>query len=513
MQAPPRFSFRLWLGALILVALVPAAAVVGFTVWKSGQTLRDNSLRLLEASARVVAHAVAGELTNTATRLHMSAAAGAHEGISFLIPPEGAPLPPDIIEQVRQTGRPAVTNMLAGENGAEAKVALILPGASGRPEALAVGLVSPTELVTNLQVKDEQLGHFLIAVTDGNGHLIARSRNPERFVGKRVPDWDDLQALGSSQGVFEARTAEGGEVIFAFHTIADTPGWVVVIGEPLEAFNARWQRPLRVAIMASLLALAVAGVASTFIARQILRPVHALARHARRVVSDANYTGRPDRATSAIAEFEVLRRSLIRAEAALRRRARAERKASEKLAHMARHDALTGLANRVLFGEKLQDAIAACADGAQGALLCLDLDLFKEVNDTHGHPVGDALLQAVAKRLQASVRSTDTVARLGGDEFAIIQTSAANQPEAATELAKRLVQALSAPFDLQGMRLVISISIGVTFISARSRNAEQLMREADSALYRAKQAGRGRFCLHEPGMAASGPDHRRKAHS
>src|SRR5690606_16157160 len=124
-----------------------------------------------------------------------------------------------------------------------------------------------------------------------------------------------------------------------------------------------------------------------------------------------------------------------------RRRARAERKASEKLAHMARHDALTGLANRVLFGEKLQDAIAACADGAQGALLCLDLDLFKEVNDTHGHPVGDALLQAVAKRLQASVRSTDTVARLGGDEFAIIQTSAANQPEAATELAKRLVQA------------------------------------------------------------------------
>lgn len=189
------------------------------------------------------------------------------------------------------------------------------------------------------------------------------------------------------------------------------------------------------------------------------------------------------------------------------------RHAQARIAHMALHDALTGLANRVLFGEKLQDAIAACSGGAQGALLCLDLDLFKEVNDTHGHPVGDALLQAVAKRLQASVRSTDTVARLGGDEFAIIQTSAANQPEAATELAKRLVQALSAPFDLQGMRLVISISIGVTFISARSRNAEQLMREADSALYRAKQAGRGRFCLHEPGMAASGPDHRRKAHS
>lgn len=633
MQGPPRFSFRLWLGALILVALVPAATVVGFTLWKSGQALRDNSLRLLEGSARVVAHAVAGELANKATRLHMAAAAGTREGISFHIPPESAadaaslpvPLPQDIIERVRQTGKPAVSNMLAGENRSDPKVALILPGALGMPGALAVGLVSPDELITNLEVEDQKLGHFLIAVTDGNGYLIARSRNPERFIGKRVPDWDSLQALGASHGVFEARSAEGGDVVFAFQTIAHTPGWVVVIGEPLDEFNARWKRPLGIAIMASLVALMVAGVAAVYIARQILRPVHALAHHARRVVTDPTYTGRPDRWLSAISEFEVLRRSLIRAEAALRRRARAERRASEKLAdserryralatigalvfwrsdlegslrsatgwsdltgdpehaalgsgwldrihpedraaveeatarslktkgeldvefrlrladthwhwvrargapipddhgvvtewvgvlediherrhaqariaHMALHDALTGLANRVLFGEKLQDAIAACSGGAQGALLCLDLDLFKEVNDTHGHPIGDALLKAVTERLLASVRMDDTVARLGGDEFAIIQSSTASQPEAATELARRLVQALSAPFEIQGIRIVIGTSIGIALICARSRSTEQLLREADLALYRAKQAGRGQFCFHEQNM-------------
>ena len=643
MQGPPRFSFRLWLGALILVALVPAAAVVGFTVWKSGQTLRDNSLRLLEGSSSVVAHAVAGELINQATRVRMSAAAGTDENISFLRPSEGAldavnlpaPLPQDVIEQVRKTGKPAVTNMLMGDNPSDPKVALILPGTPGRPEALAVSLVSPTELIKNLRIRDQKLGHFLIAVTDGNGYLIARSRNPERFVGKRVPDWDDLQALGTSHGVFEARTAEGGQVVMAFHTIANTPGWIVAIGEPLEAFDARWQRPLSIAIMASLVALAMAGVAAAYIARQILRPVHALADHARRVVTDANYTGRPARAMSAISEFEVLRRSLIRAEAALRRRARAERKASEQLAHserryralatigalvfwqsdlagslrsatgwseltgdperaalgsgwldrihpedrasveeacaraletkgeldvefrlrladdnwhwvrargapipddqgvvsewvgvlediherrqaqariahMALHDALTGLANRALFGERLQDAIAACSDEAQRALLCLDLDLFKEVNDTHGHPIGDALLKAVAERLLANVRASDTVARLGGDEFAIIQTSADSQPEAATELAERLVQALSTPFEVQGLRLVIGTSIGIALIDARSRSAEQLMRQADLALYRAKQAGRGQFCLLEPSTEAGTPERRRE---
>lgn len=652
MQGPPRFSFRLWLGALILAALVPAAAVVGFTVWKSGHALRDNSLRLLDGSARVVAHAVASELNNEATRLHMSAAADRREGSSFLIPPPPAPesqaqvpaveaanlpvpLPQAVIDRVRETGEPAVTNMLAVGNGSAPKVAMILPGSLRHPEALAASLVSPADLISNLELDEQQLGHFLVAVTDGNGYLIARSRNPERFIGKRVPDWDTLRALGSRHGVFEARTAEGGEVIFAFHTIAGTPGWVVVIGEPLDVFNARWQRPLGVAIAASIAALAMAAAAAAFIARQILHPVHALADHARRVVSDANYTGRPARATSAILEFDVLRRSLIRAEAALRRRARAERKAAEtlagnerryralvsvgalvfwrsdltgslssatgwseltgdpeysaiglgwldrvhpddrptvdaacahaletkgeldiefrlllpedhwrwvrargapvadddgavtewvgvledvherrqaqaRIAYMAHHDALTGLANRVLFGERLDGAIAACADGLQGALLCLDLDLFKEVNDTHGHPVGDALLKAVTERLRASVRKTDTVARLGGDEFAIIQTCTVGQPGAATELAGRLIRALCAPFEIQGHRIVIGTSIGITLIGERSRCAEQLMREADLALYRAKQAGRGQHCFYEPGMKAAGQDRRRE---
>jgi diguanylate cyclase (GGDEF)-like protein len=167
-----------------------------------------------------------------------------------------------------------------------------------------------------------------------------------------------------------------------------------------------------------------------------------------------------------------------------------ERKRREiQIAHMARHDALTNLANRTLLDERIERALARMRRQHEGfALFCLDLDRFKTVNDTRGHPAGDALLRDVADRLSACVRETDTVARLGGDEFAILQ-AATDREEDAEILARRILEAVGAPYDLDDHRAVIGVSIGIAMAPGDGTNLEALLKSADIALYRAKETG------------------------
>lgn len=184
------------------------------------------------------------------------------------------------------------------------------------------------------------------------------------------------------------------------------------------------------------------------------------------------------------------------------------RRVEARLAHMARHDVLTGLGNRLLFREHMQTALArAQRRGAHLAVLCLDLDRFKAVNDTLGHAVGDALLCAVAERLRACIRGTDLVVRLGGDEFAIVQDDAA-QPDNATSLARRIIEALGAPFEIDRHQVVIGASVGIALASDGQAvgeghtTADALLKCADLALYRAKSDGRGTFRFFEVEMDA-----------
>jgi diguanylate cyclase (GGDEF)-like protein len=181
-------------------------------------------------------------------------------------------------------------------------------------------------------------------------------------------------------------------------------------------------------------------------------------------------------------------------------RLRAE--ADAQLGYMAQHDALTELPNRLLFQSRLQEELIRSRRGASCALLCLDLDGFKDVNDSFGHPVGDMLLQAVTVRLREETRETDTVARLGGDEFAIIQAGA-EQPAAAIALAERLVARLAEPFDLDIHQAAIGVSIGIAMLPGDGEAADTALKNADLALYRAKVDGRGTFRFFEPAMDAA----------
>ena len=180
-----------------------------------------------------------------------------------------------------------------------------------------------------------------------------------------------------------------------------------------------------------------------------------------------------------------------------------ERRASEiQITHMAHHDALTDLPNRVLLRERLEQALTGTRRGDRGlAVLVLDLDRFKEVNDTLGHPVGDALLKVVAERLRACAREGTTIARLGGDEFAIVEEVADAATEA-TVLAERFQTALSAPFDLGDHQVVVGSSIGIAVAPGDGTDAEQILKNVDLALYRAKSDGRGTFRFFEPEMDA-----------
>ncbi|MGY3509901.1 diguanylate cyclase (GGDEF)-like protein [Bradyrhizobium sp. USDA 3051] len=173
-----------------------------------------------------------------------------------------------------------------------------------------------------------------------------------------------------------------------------------------------------------------------------------------------------------------------------------QRKAELQIAHMAHHDALTDLANRALLGQRLKQALE---QGGMFAIHHVDLDKFKAVNDTLGHQAGDILLQDVNRRLKQLARDSDTVARMGGDEFVILQTPISDSSEADL-LARDVVRTLSAPFGLDGHQTIAGASIGIAIAPGDGSTPEQLLHNADLALYRAKSDGRGMHCFFEPAM-------------
>ena len=169
------------------------------------------------------------------------------------------------------------------------------------------------------------------------------------------------------------------------------------------------------------------------------------------------------------------------------------RQLTDQLSHQAQHDALTGLPNRLLFQDRLDQAIAlAKRHRQQVAVLYMDMDRFKQINDTMGHSSGDALLRLAAIRLHDCLRSSDTLARLGGDEFTVVLTELAD-PKHATQVAGKLVEAMRVPFDVDGRELFVSVSLGISIYPQDGPDGETLMANADVAMYRAKDAGRDNF--------------------
>jgi diguanylate cyclase (GGDEF)-like protein len=177
------------------------------------------------------------------------------------------------------------------------------------------------------------------------------------------------------------------------------------------------------------------------------------------------------------------------------------RRSQDRISYMAHHDALTDLPNRAMFYEQMEQLLGARPHGAAFAVFSLDLDHFKSVNDTLGHPIGDKLLQAAAGRMRRCVRETDIVARLGGDEFAVLQV-AFDQISDVTALATRLIDMVGAPYQLDGRQVVVGTSIGIVIAPGDGTAPDQLMKNADLALYRCKADGGSVYRFFEADMDA-----------
>ncbi len=202
----------------------------------------------------------------------------------------------------------------------------------------------------------------------------------------------------------------------------------------------------------------------------------------------------------ALAGFALLAAFVLRY---MRRTAAAIAVGESRLRHLAMHDPLCGLPNRIFFGERLETVIDNVRiSGNPAAVFYIDLDHFKDVNDTLGHPVGDELIRMVTLRLSHTLRAGDLVARLGGDEFAVISTSMGNDSTKMMTLAQRIIASLCEPYNISGHNIVIGASVGIAVIDKTCGAAADIMRYADMALYRAKNEGRNRACIYDAAMDA-----------
>jgi diguanylate cyclase (GGDEF)-like protein len=176
------------------------------------------------------------------------------------------------------------------------------------------------------------------------------------------------------------------------------------------------------------------------------------------------------------------------------------RRAEDNFKHLATHDPLTGLPNRLLFGERVSEAIARSERSQRGlAVLFVDLDRFKNINDTLGHGAGDAVLKACAERLGRSLRDTDLIARISGDEFAVLVEPCA-QPAAAIAVARKILTAIERPLIIQGQEVVLTGSVGISIYHEDGRDAETLLKHSDIAMFKAKESGRNNYQFYSAQM-------------
>lgn len=312
------------------------------------------------------------------------------------------------------------------------------------------------------------------AVIDSQGTIIARSKDGDKFVGKTAVDGLQKAILNSSQGTLETKTKDNVVVLTGFSK-STVSNWTVAIGAPKQKIvSATYDEVLIIASGCSLVVFI-----SFFVSRKIsykienaiyglIEPANALS-EGRTVVVDKFQ----------IKEVNLVNEAILLAFYSLQNKT-----------YFANHDSLTGLPNRLLFNEIFENnLILAKRKGTKTSLLAIDLDGFKSINDTEGHPAGDGLLKEVANRIKSALRESDTVARFGGDEFLVLLPD--SDYLASSIIANDLILVVSQPY--HGIKGRISASIGVAVFPDMGENAANLMEISDKALYEAKAAGKGCF--------------------
>ena len=510
MKAP---SIRRRLTALVLATAVPsallAAALIAYEHQRDRERLERESIATargiaLDLDRELVGVELAARVLATSRRIHtgdfegfrrraeeiiesgigtnvvLSDASG-RQLLNTLVE-RGPPLPghgnPAQLRAVFAGGGPVISDLYIGGVTRRPVMSVDVPVMQDGRVIYALSVGEAPERFRRLLARQGLPDDWIGALLDRKGRIVARTHEHERFLAKPGAPGLLKSMRAAPEGVVETESLEGIALV-SVYSRAPMTGWTVAIGIPRASLDARlWRRSLEAAAVAALvlgLALALAWTVGGGIARSI----HGLTGPAARIGLREEIEVPP----LGLAEADEVGDALERASRML-----------VSAEHRAQHDVLTGLANRSLLMSMTDEHLALCRrENTKLALLFVDLDGFKRVNDENGHEAGDRLLCAVAERLTRAVRGSDVVARLGGDEFAVLLVRAGR--ETAAEVAAKLVDSLSAPYTLErGMAppliLEISASIGVAGFPESGASADELLKRADEAMYKVKFAGK-----------------------
>ena len=506
-------GIRTRLALLVLASATPAvllvAALLGYDHRRDRETLERDSM----ATARAMASAIDRELISLTTAAQilantqrarsgdvaafypqalevvslkiganvvLSDASGRQLMNTLRKPGEALPAHgnPQLVREVVRSARPVVSDLYVGGLLRRPLMSVDVPVMREGRVAYVLSIGELPERFLVLLGQQKLPPGWIGVVLDRSGTIVARTHEHERFVGTKAAPELLGRLAHSPEGAIEATSVEGIPVVSAYSRSPQT-GWTVAIGIPRGAIAAGASQRTSVVGIAALAILALGLAFAWGIGGSIARSIGGL-------VEPAGQVGKRERVEVpplGLREADEVGRALMRASELI-----------SSAEHRAQHDVLTGLANRALFLEIATRQVEICKRaGTQLAVLFVDIDGFKRVNDLHGHEAGDRLLCAIAGRLQNAVRGSDIAARLGGDEFAVLLVDA--DAAAGAAVAAKLVDALAVAYPLGALQLAVSASIGVAVFPQAGASADELLRRADEAMYRAKLAGKRRHAV------------------
>lgn len=504
-----RSRLALLVAACIVPALLMAVTLISYNYYQARKQLEQNAVMTARAMASVLDKEFAiaeATLTTLATSVNLerddfaafdkqaravlrgqkvnNIVLGDIDGrqyINTLRPfgealPQKNPNPP--LKRVSESGRPIISDLFMGPVSKRfaAAIGVPVPRADGVPYCLSASIF--TENFGKLLSLQGLPPDWIAVILDKNGVIVARTHEMQRFVGqKAVPELLG-QLAKMDEGAFEGLSKDG-IAVFGVFSRAPNSGWAVAIGIPQNHMTAKLRRTFLWLVLATLLILIGSLSCAWMIGGTIARSVRglvapALALGAGKAIETPAFNLR---------EADEVGAALAQAQAMLR-----------QAQYQASHDVLTGLANRALLIEILDQQLVLCArNHGHLAVLYIDLDGFKKVNDENGHAVGDKLLQGVAERFTAAIRKSDVAARFGGDEFAVVLVDTG--AEAAAAVAAKLLESLCAPYRIGELTLEISASIGVAHYPRSGASGKILLHRADDAMYEAKAMGKRRVVV------------------
>ena len=506
-------GIRTRLALLVLASATPAVLLVAALLGYDHRRDRENLERDSVATARAMTNVIDRELLSLTTAAQILANtqrarsgdvgafypqalevvslkiganvvlsdASGRQLMNTLLKP-GEPLPahgnPGVVREVVESARPVVSDLYVGGLLRRPLISVDVPVLREGRVAYVLSIGELPERFLDLLGRQKLPADWIGVVLDRSGTIVARTHGHERFVGaKAAPELLAHLAHGP-EGAIEATSVEGIPIILAYSRSPQS-GWTVAIGIPRESIAARASQRTGVAGIAAFAIRALGLALAWGLGGSIARSIRGLVAPAGEIGKGARVEVPP----LGLREADEVGRALMRASELI-----------SSAEHRAQHDPLTGLANRALFLEIAMRQVEICKRaGGKLAVLFVDIDGFKRVNDLHGHEAGDRLLCAIAERLQAAVRGSDIAARLGGDEFAVLLVDA--DAAAGGAVAAKLVDALAAPYPLGALALSVSASIGVAVFPEGGTSADELLRRADEAMYRAKLAGKRRHAV------------------